>query len=74
MSFCLAVDLTLDDEISLFRDINNNQNRNTSHLDNIKTRLTSEERLMQQDPPLYTLSSLAAIKRAHYTAGCTEAA
>lgn len=63
VSFCLAVDLSLDDEINLFRDINNNQKRmNTSHLDNIKTRLTSEELLMQQDPPLYIAQKLGREK------------
>jgi DGQHR domain-containing protein len=63
VSFCLAVGLTLDDEINLFRDINNNQKRmNTSHLDNIKTRLTSAERLMQQDPPLYIAQKLGRDK------------
>jgi DGQHR domain-containing protein len=63
VSFCLAVGLTLDDEINLFRDINNNQKRmNTSHLDNIKTRLTSEDRLMQQDPPLYIAQKLGRDK------------
>jgi len=36
VSFCLAYDLALEEEITLFRDINNNQRRmNTSHLDNI---------------------------------------
>ncbi|MGB8169361.1 MAG: DGQHR domain-containing protein [Chthoniobacteraceae bacterium] len=63
VSFCLAVDLTLDDEISLFRDINNNQKRmNTSHLDNIQTRLSSEQILMQKDPPLYIAQKLGRSK------------
>jgi DGQHR domain-containing protein len=59
VSFCLAVNLTLDNEISLFRDINNNQKRmNTSHLDNIETRLTGEQKLMQNEPDLYIAQRL----------------
>ncbi len=54
VSFCICYDLTMQEEISLFRDINNNQKRmNTSHLDNIETRLTPEEKLKRKDPSLY---------------------
>jgi DGQHR domain-containing protein len=53
-SFCVLVGLDLEDEINLFRDINNNQRRmNTSHLDTIITRLTPEERLIAENPELY---------------------
>ena len=39
VSFCLAYDLTREEEIQLFRDINDNQKRmNTSHLDGIEVR------------------------------------
>ena len=59
VSFCLAIGLTLEDEITLFRDINNNQKRmNTSHLDNIQTRLDPEQVLMQKDPELYIAQTL----------------
>ncbi len=60
VSFCLARSLTLDEEIKLFKDINNNQRRmSTSHLDNITTRLTEEEKLKYSDPPLYIAKKLA---------------
>jgi DGQHR domain-containing protein len=63
VSFCLAVNLSLEDEIRLFRDINNNQKRmNTSHLDNIQTRLSSEQMLMQRDPELYIAQRLGRLK------------
>lgn len=59
VSFCLAADLKLEDEIALFRDINNNQKRmNTSHLDNIEIRLTEEQMLMQKNPELYIAQKL----------------
>jgi DGQHR domain-containing protein len=54
VSFCLAYDLKLEEEISLFRDINNNQKRmNTSHLDNIEVRLSKEDEIKRKDPALY---------------------
>lgn len=54
VSFCLAMDITKDQEIKLFRDINNNQRRmNTSHLDNIKLRLSGEKAIARRDPALY---------------------
>lgn len=59
VSFCLAYELTLDDEIILFRDINDNQRRmNTSHLDNIEARLTPEEKLKRQEPALFIAKEL----------------
>jgi DGQHR domain-containing protein len=59
VSFCLAYGLTLDQEIALFRDINDNQRRmNTSHLDNIEIRLTAEDRLKRTQPALYIAQKL----------------
>jgi DGQHR domain-containing protein len=59
VSFCIAYDLTLQEEITLFRDINDNQRRmNTSHLDNIAARLTPEEIRKREDPPLYIAKKL----------------
>ncbi|WP_290754451.1 DGQHR domain-containing protein [Henriciella sp.] len=61
VSFCLAVGLSRDQEIKLFRDINNNQRRmNTSHLDNIAVRLTGEKRLRVEDPHLYIANHLSS--------------
>lgn len=58
-SFCILMGLNPKEEISLFRDINNNQRRmNTSHLDTIVTRLTPEERLMVENPALYIAKRL----------------
>ncbi|WP_082583381.1 DGQHR domain-containing protein [Mesorhizobium sp. Root695] len=60
VSFCLAVNLTLEQEIKLFRDINNNQRRmNTSHLENIKVRLSDRSELATRDPKLYIADRLA---------------
>jgi DGQHR domain-containing protein len=57
VSFCLAYNLTLEQEIRLFRDINNNQRRmNTSHLDNIDARLAQDE--VRKNPPLYMAKRL----------------
>ena len=59
VSFCLAIDIDLDTEIKLFRDINNNQRRmNTSHLDNIKLRLDTEDAIAKKDPTLYIANRL----------------
>jgi DGQHR domain-containing protein len=59
VSFCMAFDLKLDQEIYLFRDINNNQRRmNTSHLDNIEARLTPEEMQKRRDPALFIAKKL----------------
>lgn len=60
VSFCVATDLTLNEEIKLFRDINNNQRRmNTSHLDNIKVRIEGIDELARRDPHLYIAKRLA---------------
>jgi DGQHR domain-containing protein len=59
VSFCLAYELSLEDEIRLFRDINDNQRRmNTSHLDMIEARLTTEDVLKARDPELYIAQEL----------------
>lgn len=58
-SFCLAYNLSIEEEISLFRDINNNQRRmNTSHLDNIEVKLTRSNDLKNRDPALYIAEQL----------------
>jgi len=58
--FCLAYDLTREEEIQLFRDINDNQKRmNTSHLDGIEIRLTPEEELKRKNPDLYIAQRLS---------------
>ncbi len=63
VSFCLAIDMTREEEIKLFRDINNNQRRmNTSHLDNIKLRLTSEQEIARRDPMLFIAKQLMSDK------------
>jgi DGQHR domain-containing protein len=54
VSFCLAYDLTTEEETILFKDINDNQKpMNTSHLDNIEVRLTSKRTLKRRRPDLY---------------------
>lgn len=59
VSFCMTVGLTPEQEITLFRDINDNQMRmNTSHLDNIQARLTPKETLKREDPALYIARTL----------------
>jgi DGQHR domain-containing protein len=59
VSFCLAYDLSLEEEIVLFRDINDNQRRmNTSHLDNIEARLTPAEQLKLKEPEIYIARNL----------------
>lgn len=59
VSFCLAYDLTREEEIQLFKDINDNQKRmNTSHLDGIEVRLTPEEELKHRNPELYIAQRL----------------
>lgn len=80
VSFCLAINLSLEDEIKLFRDINNNQRRmNTSHLDNIKIRLTGHGELAVRDPKLYIAKRLSedadsSIKDLVYTGGPSDVA
>jgi DGQHR domain-containing protein len=60
VSFCLAYDLTREEEILLFKDINVNQKRmNTSHLDGIEVRLTPEEKLKHRNPDLYIAQRLS---------------
>jgi DGQHR domain-containing protein len=60
ISFCLAYDLTREEEIQLFRDINDNQKHmNTSHLDGIEVRLTPEEELKHRSPELYIAQRLS---------------
>ena len=60
VSFCLAFGLSREQEIALFRDINNNQRRmNTSHLDNIEVRLSEVDALKRRDPALYIANRLA---------------
>ncbi len=59
VSFCIAYNLKQEEEILLFRDINDNQRRmNTSHLDNIESRLTPKEIQKIQDPTLYIAKKL----------------
>jgi DGQHR domain-containing protein len=59
VSFCLAYDLSREEEIQLFKDINKNQKpMNTSHLDGIEVRLTPEEELKRRTPELYIAQRL----------------
>ena len=60
VSFCLALDMTRDQEIKLFRDINNNQRRmSTSHLDNTQLRLSSGTELARRDSMLCIANKLS---------------
>ena len=60
VSFCLAMGLNQLEEISIFKDINNNQNSmDTSHLDKIELRLSGEEAIKGRDPALFIASKLA---------------
>jgi len=60
ISFCLAYGLTIEEEIQLFKDINQNQKpMNTSHLDGIEVRLTPEEELKRRNPELYIAQRLS---------------
>jgi DGQHR domain-containing protein len=59
VSFCIAYDLSREEEIQLFKDINKNQKpMNTSHLDGIEVRLTPEEELKRRTPDLYIAQKL----------------
>lgn len=59
VSFCLAYDLSIEEEIQLFKDINKNQKpMNTSHLDRIEVRLTAEDELKKLYPDLYISQKL----------------
>jgi DGQHR domain-containing protein len=61
VSFCIVQGLSLEQEIQLFRDINANQRAmNTSHLDNIKTRLSGEDALKVEDRELYIAKQLGS--------------
>lgn len=61
VSFCIAYDLTTDEEIQLFKDINKNQKAmNTSHLDGIEVRLSPEEELKRRNPDLYIAKKLSS--------------
>jgi DGQHR domain-containing protein len=60
VSFCLAYDLSREEEIQLFKDINDNQRpMNTSHLDKIEIILTTEEQLKKRNPELYIAQRLS---------------
>jgi hypothetical protein len=51
--------LSLEQEILLFRDINDNQKKmNTNHLAKVQVRLTPEEKLKQKSPILYIAHKL----------------
>lgn len=59
VSFCMAYNLSLEEEISLFRDINDNQKRmNTNHLAKVQVRLTPEEKLKKKNPVLFIAHKL----------------
>ncbi|MFC1961531.1 DGQHR domain-containing protein [Chloroflexota bacterium] len=67
VSFCLSYNLDLQQEIKLFRDINDNQRRmNTSHLDNIEARLTPEAQQKRTDPALYMAKKLGADQKSPF--------
>ncbi len=58
-SFCFLMLSDLNQELELFRDINDNQmGMNTSHLRNITTRLLGEAALKVTDPALYIVQKL----------------
>jgi DGQHR domain-containing protein len=60
IAFCLAFDLTREEEIQLFKDINKNQKpMNTSHLDGIEVRLTEAEELKRRTPDLFIAQCLS---------------
>lgn len=60
VSFSIAIGLTLEDEMRIFRDINNNQRRmNTSHLANIDVRLAGQDTLKFRNPKLYIANRLS---------------
>jgi DGQHR domain-containing protein len=64
VSFCLAYDLSQEEEIQLFKDINKNQKpMNTSHLDGIEVRLTPAEQLKKRNPDLYVAQQLQRDKK-----------
>lgn len=66
-SFCILTNLNLEQEIQLFRDINNNLERMpTSHLDYITVRLTAEEQLKRDKPSLYIAQKLDTDKESPF--------
>lgn len=59
VSFCIAYDLSKEEEIKLFKDINKNQKpMNTSHLDGIDIRISPEEEIKRRQPELYIANKL----------------
>lgn len=59
VSFCLAVEISKNDELKLFKEINDNQRRmNTSHLDNITLRVSEEVAVIRREPELYIAKRL----------------
>ena len=59
VSFCIAYNLKLNEEIKLFKDINKNQkSMNTSHLDGIDVRLSPAEELKRRQPELFIANKL----------------
>lgn len=61
VSFCLSFDLSKEEEIQLFKDINLNQKAmNTSHLDNIEVRLSAEDILKKRSPDLFIAQKLGS--------------
>lgn len=61
VSFCLSFDLSKEEEIQLFKDINLNQKAmNTSHLDKIEVRLSAEELLKKRSPDLFIAQKLGS--------------
>src|SRR5258705_5225274 len=59
VSFCFLLMSNLDQELELFRDINDNQmGMNTSHLQNITARLLGEKALKVQNPAAYIVQRL----------------
>jgi DGQHR domain-containing protein len=60
VSFSIALGLTLEEEMKIFRDINNNQRRmNTSHLAHMNVRLAGEDSLKFRAPKLYLANKLS---------------
>lgn len=60
VSFCIAANIGLKQELIIFRDINNNQRRmNTSHLDKIDVRLSGQTNIKRRAPSLYIAEKLA---------------
>ncbi len=60
VSFCMAMSLSLAEEIAIFRDINDNQkSMDTSHLDKIEIRLAGEAAIKTRDPSLYIANRIA---------------